>query len=82
MGMALTEADMANPPPLSSRIPEESLNFAAHLAISPLDKATAKSLLHFKRAANYIAAGMVLESLRLPDYSELTKTRSDDLSRK
>lgn len=81
MGMALTEADMANPPPVSSRIPEESLNFAAHLATPPLDKATAKALLHFRRAANYIAAGMVLECLRPPDHFELTKLRSDDFSR-
>ena len=78
MGMALTEADMANPPPLSSRIPEESLNFAAHLAAPPLDEATAEALLHFRRAANYIAAGIVLESPRLPDRFELTKPRSDD----
>jgi len=59
VGMALTEADMANPPALPSRIPEESLNFAAHLDTPPLEKATATALLHFRRAADYIAAGMV-----------------------
>lgn len=65
--MALTEADVANPPALTSRIPEESLSFASHLDNPPLDKATAKSLLDFRRAANYIAAGMVsgpLQSFR------------------
>lgn len=62
--MALTEADMANPPPLASRIPEESLNLATHLDTPALDQTTAKSLLDFRRAANYIAAGMVSPSLQ------------------
>lgn len=80
--MPLTEADMANPPPRSSLIPEASLKLAVHLATPPLHEATAKALLHFRRAANYIAAGMLLESPRLQDHFQLTNPRSDDLSRK
>lgn len=58
--MVLTEADMANPPALSSRIPEESLSLAADLVTPSLEKTTATALLHFRRAADYIAAGMFL----------------------
>ena len=45
--MALTEADMADPPALASRIPVESLNLLVQLATPPLGKTTAKTLLHF-----------------------------------
>lgn len=79
--MGLTEADMANPPALASRIPRESLNFAVHLITPPLHKTIANSLLHFRRAANFIAAGTALESIELPDHFGLTKPHSDDLSR-
>ena len=79
--MALTEADVADPPALASRIPKESLDFAVHLATPPLLKTTANALLHFKRAANYIAAGMVLAPLQLLHHFELTKPCSNDLSR-
>lgn len=72
--MSLTEADVANPPALASRIPNESLNFAVQLATPPLHKTTANALVHFKRAANYIAAGMLLFSLHLPGPVELTDT--------
>ncbi len=73
--MALTEADMANPPALASRILKESLNFAVHLTTPPLPKTTANALLQFKRAASYIAAGMVLESLQLLDHLSLQPTQ-------
>lgn len=66
---------MANPPARSSRVPEASLKLAVHLATPPLNKATAKALLHFRRAANYIAAGMLLEitTLRPPSAYKSTQ---------
>lgn len=79
---ALTEADMANPPALPSRIPLVSLEFAAHLATPSLEMNTAKALLHFRRAADYIAAGMGSGSFHLAEHFELTRVSSDDLSRR
>ena len=55
--MPIREADMANPPALASRIPEQALTFAANIPTPKLNKATAAALLEFRRAANYIAAG-------------------------
>ena len=55
--MALTEPDVANPPALASHIPQEALSLLVRLPTPRLDKVTAKALLDFKRAADYIAAG-------------------------
>ncbi len=58
--MALTEADVPNPPPGTSRIPDESLSMSVQLKTPKLDQKTAAALLEWRRAANYIAAGMHL----------------------
>ncbi len=58
--MALTEADEPNPLPGKSRIPDGSLSMSVQLETPKLDRKTAKALLEWRRAANYIAAGMHL----------------------
>lgn len=60
--MAILEADVANPPPGKSHIPEESLLMSAQLAKPKLDTKIAEALVQFRRAANYIAAGTQFKS--------------------
>jgi hypothetical protein len=48
---------MANPKPLPSHLPSESLSLAVELKVSKLDKSSAEGLRAFRDAANYIAAG-------------------------
>lgn len=57
--------DRPNPQPLPSSIPEDVLSLAVKLEKSKLDEALYDGLQQFRRAANYIAAGM---SIRRPDF--------------
>ena len=50
--------DRPNPQPLPSRIEDHVLSLAVKLEKAKLDPSIAKSLQEFRRAANYIAAGM------------------------
>lgn len=47
--------DQANPPPLPSQLPDETLELAAKVTQIPLDKDVAQSLKDFQQAACYIA---------------------------
>ena len=51
--------DHANPKPLPSQLPEEILKFAVQLEKTKLPEDVAKSLEQYRRAALYIAAGMI-----------------------
>lgn len=50
--------DRPNPQPLPSHIEDHVLSLAVKLEKAKLDSSTAKGLQKFRRAANYIAAGM------------------------
>ena len=53
--------DRPNPQPLPSHIDDHVLSLAVKLEKAKLDPSTAKGLQDFRRAANYIAAGMTLD---------------------
>jgi hypothetical protein len=48
---------IANPKPLPSHLPSESLSLAVELKVSKLDRSSAEGLRAFRDAANYIASG-------------------------
>ena len=50
--------DRPNPQPLPSLIPEDVLSLAIKLEKAKLDETTYNGLQQFRRAADYIAAGM------------------------
>lgn len=50
--------DRPNPQPLPSHIEDHVLSLAVKLEKAKLDPSIAKGLQEFRRAANYIAAGM------------------------
>lgn len=54
-GKSITEA---NPPPLSSQLPDSILELAAKIPESALDANTLQGLKDFQQAACYIAGGM------------------------
>ena len=56
--MAIEVIDQANPPPLPSQLPVESLVLAQNLHPEPLDHETHESVRTWRRAADFIAAGM------------------------
>lgn len=56
--------DEPNPKPLPSQLPDDVLSLAVRIEKTKLDEETYSSLLHFRRAANYIAAGTELRWLR------------------
>lgn len=58
--------DRPNPQPLQSSIPEDVLSLAVKLKKSKLDEALYDGLQQFRRAANYIAAGMLIHRQDLP----------------
>ncbi|KPM36030.1 putative phosphoketolase [Neonectria ditissima] len=51
--------DQANPPPLPSQLPDQTLELAAKVTQIPLDKDVAQSLKDFQQAACYIAGSMI-----------------------
>ena len=58
--------DRPNPQPLQSSIPEDVLSLAVKLKKSKLDEPLYDGLQQFRRAANYIAAGMLTHRPNLP----------------
>ena len=50
--------DRPNPQPLPSNIPDDVLSLAVKLEKTKLDEADYAGLQQFRRAANFIAAGM------------------------
>jgi acetyl-CoA acetyltransferase len=58
---------MANPKPLPSHLPSQSLSLAVELKVSKLDRSSAEGLRAFRDAANYIAAGTTGTTLQVQD---------------
>ena len=59
--------DRPNPQPLPSHIPEDVLSLAVKLEKTKLDEASSNGLQQFRRAANYIAAGMLSGLPKMPE---------------
>lgn len=57
--------DRANPQPLPSAIPKDVLSLAVKLEKRKLDETLYDGLQQFRRAANYIAAGMSIHEKEL-----------------
>ena len=62
--MTVELIDLANPPPMASRLPPETLKLAKDLVKQPLDDDTARSIRAFRNAADYIAAGKSAPKMR------------------
>jgi len=62
--------DRPNPQPLPSSIPEDVLSLAVNLEKSKLDEALYDGLQQFRRAANYIAAGISTHRPNFPLYAD------------
>lgn len=55
--MAIEVIDQANPSPLPSQLPVESLVLAQNLQVKPLEHKIHENVRAFRKAADYIAAG-------------------------
>jgi hypothetical protein len=75
--------DRPNPQPLASQIPDSVLELSVKLEKVALSDADLKGLEEFRRASNYIAAGMfpntVLHGIHTVNVGYIDNYNSDDL---